>query len=399
MKTVAVMELKGFTRIADSLAMKMEYIGLTPERVRASIVEILSTSIKKTNDIQRCDRWFYVGGDTWFFVFDDLNEGVHFSSILLGTLFNAVTNKGLFYIKPSIAINVGNPKIQNGRFLDGDSILAYRVADKGMPYRLALVNNAVIQSVQYDWIKFSEKEEKIEDREIGDYTIKYINWKDLTAKHKLDVIMPDFDLPSLLLDGEVLFSESTQDAIYNLINQQNNSSNVVAFGGAVDIRQQMYMGYVKSLIAQAMQQNNFHISIMNYLPMERPELCYIWLETCMAFSELLKDKSICKLFVLPKESIRPISYHVFDNETVFLGLRSYSIQRGISTMSSSIMLRNKEIASRFENEFLESWRGIDTLDSKCYSNLRAKFSNINQKTVGAARDLINELLQYAESLK
>lgn len=399
MKTVAVMELKGFTRIADSLAMKMEHIGLTPERVRASIVEILSTIIKKTNDIQRCNQWFYVGGDTWFFVFDDLSEGVSFSSILLGTLFNAISNKGLFYIKPSIAINVGNPQIQNERFLDGDSILAYRVADKGTPYKLALVNNAVIQSVQYDWIEFSGKEEKIADREIGEYTIRYINWQDLTTKRKLDVIMPDFDLPSLLLDGEVLFCENTQDAIYNLISQQKNSSSVFAFGGAVDIRQPMYMDYVKSVIAQAMQQRDFHISIMNYLPMERPGLCYIWLETCMAFSELLKDKSICKLFILPKESIRPISYHVFDTETVFLGLRSYSVQRGISTMSSSIMLRNKKIALRFENEFAESWREIDTLDSKCYSNFRAKLGNIDQETVNVARDLVNELLQYAKSLK
>lgn len=399
MKTIAVMELKGFTRIADSLAMKMEHIGLTPERVRASIVEILTKIIKKTNDIQRCNQWFYVGGDTWFFVFDDLSEGVRFSSILLGTLFNAISNKGLFYIKPSIAINVGNPQIQNGRFLDGDSILAYRIADKGMPYKLALVNNAVIQSVQYDWIEFSGKEEKIEDKEIGEYTIRYINWQDLTTKCKLDVIMPDFDLPSLLLDGEVLFSENTQDAMYNLISQQKNSSSVFAFGGAVDIQQQMYMDYVKCIIAQAMYQSDFHISIMNYLPMERPRLCYIWLETCMALSELLKDKSICKLFVLPKESIRPISYHVFDTETVFLGLRSYSIQRGISTMSSSIMLRNRKIALKFENEFVESWREIETLDTKCYSNFRAKLNNIDQETVNVARDLVNELLQYAESLK
>lgn len=68
-------------------------------------------------------------------------------------------------------------------------------------------------------------------------------------------------------------------------------------------------------------------------------------------------------------------------------------------MSSSIMLRNKKIALRFENEFVESWREIDTLDSKCYSNFRAKLSNIDQETVNVARDLVNELLQYAESLK
>lgn len=51
----------------------------------------------------------------------------------------------------------------------------------------------------------------------------------------------------------------------------------------------------------------------------------------MMLSSLLGERSKCKLFTLPRECIRPISYHVFDKETVFLGLKSYSIQQGVST--------------------------------------------------------------------
>lgn len=397
MKTMAVMELKGFTQIADSLALKMDHIGLTPERVRASIVEILSTSIKRTNALQHCTQWFYVGGDTWFFIFDDLADGIRFSSMLLGVLFNAISSKGLFYIKPSIAINVGEPKIQNERFLDGDSILAYRIADKGTPYKLRLVNNAVMQSERYDWVIFSGAQEQIDDTN-EKYVIRDIDWQNIVMNLKLDVTMPDFDLPSLLLDGEVLFSENVHDAMYNLVKQQKNSSSVFSFGGPVDIRQPIYMDYVKGLITQAKKQSDFHVSIINYLPIEKPELCHIWLEVCMTLSELLKEKSICKLFVLQKESIRPISYHVFNDEVIFLGLRAYSVQRGISTMSSSIMFRNKKIASKFKDEFMESWRLIDNLDSKYYQKLLSTLSEITVESRNISRSLVGEIIQHAESL-
>ena len=35
MKAIAVMELKGFARMAKFLTLKMEGIGLSPERIRA----------------------------------------------------------------------------------------------------------------------------------------------------------------------------------------------------------------------------------------------------------------------------------------------------------------------------------------------------------------------------
>jgi hypothetical protein len=399
MQTIAVMELKGFTTMADVLSCKMKHIGIESARVRASIVKTVRISIDTAKALQQCNEWYYLGGDTWFFVFDNLKEGIGFSSLLMGLLLESVTKKGLFYIKPSITINMGKLEIQNGRFLDNCSILAYRVADKGLPFKLALLNDSILESQKYEWIKFVEDSERITEISGEKHNIRFLDWQNIVSNLNPSLAMPDFELPSFLLDGEMLFSENKEDAINNLINHQKKTSNVYTFGGPVDVQQSRYFDYVKSLIAQAISNKNYKIFILNYLPIEKPEICYIWIEICSFLSEVMKGKALCKLFVLRKDSMRPISFHVYDSEIVFLGLRSYSMEYGVTTMSSSVMFKNERIAKIFIDEFEGNWKNIASFDAKTYHKILSNFNEIDPETREKAREIINELKQYVEGLK
>jgi hypothetical protein len=141
--SIVIVELKGFSAMATILAKDVDVIGVTPERVRASIIETVNRIVDESMTGLMLGKRALLGGDTWGFTFQDVEEAVLFGSRALKTIQRMSTEKGFFYIKPSVAITVGDPKFQDDKFLDDDSIKAYRFADRGRPFNFYVTEEAI----------------------------------------------------------------------------------------------------------------------------------------------------------------------------------------------------------------------------------------------------------------
>lgn len=53
MQSILIIEFKGFTKISTSLAIKMEEITLSPEKIRAGIIEITNKLIENVSKIKK----------------------------------------------------------------------------------------------------------------------------------------------------------------------------------------------------------------------------------------------------------------------------------------------------------------------------------------------------------
>src|SRR5208282_5646574 len=129
-----IIELKGFTGIADSLSLRMEKVGITSERIRGAGIDIIENVFTIINKKIPYEYEKKIGGDTWILKFSNLEDAIKFGYFLFSTFVKYMNQNGIFFIKPVIAINIGEPKFKDDNFLDNTSIRTYRVADTGEPF-------------------------------------------------------------------------------------------------------------------------------------------------------------------------------------------------------------------------------------------------------------------------
>jgi hypothetical protein len=384
-----IIELKGFTGIADSLSLRMEKVGITSERIRGAGIDIIENVFTIINKKIPYEYEKKIGGDTWILKFSNLEDAIKFGYFLFSTFVKYMNQNGIFFIKPVIAINIGEPKFKDDNFLDNTSIRTYRVADKGEPFSLYVLDEAIIQSRHLSWVQ-------LENVKINglpeDQEVQLINWMEIKNIKNKPQIRDSISLPTLLLDSEIIYSETLNDSVNHIIHQQNSSHSVITFGGPVPFNTQNYKKYLINSIKLIKTKNDCTWTILSYIPLNEPLIGLTWLELCKRLSIQYPEKFTFSAFTLPDGQLRPFSYHIYDDSVVQIGLRSYSPQHGVSIMNAAIMIRNEKIAKRFKNEFLENLRKVGPIDDIKYAEISKSFRGINNQIRQEAFQTVDQLL-------
>ena len=390
MKSVVVMDLQGFSQLATGLALKMERINLNAERVRAITIQAVDKIIKETSVFVMPQLSSYIGGDTWGFVFHTAEDGVKFGCYFLRKFKAAVLNQGICHLKPSIAINVGEPVFKDGKFIDSDSIGAYTLADKGQPFDFYIHPSALLHVKPLEWVNIQLPLNPGGADSSGSSTLDWQNAK----LDGLAAIDPNITIPTLILDSDTNYSETAEDAILQIIHQQRQcSESVFAFGGPIPFGSSPYDEYIKETIALIRSNNHIHWTILSYIPKNGSLNSYAWLELCRRMEATHPGNFKFSAFLISGDQLRPFSFQIFDKQIVHIGLRKYSPSSGTPVMSSAIMLRNKTIASRFIDEFVENWRIVGGMDDKHYGELLSSISGVTNEVKKKAHQLVDECLR------
>lgn len=174
--------------------------------------------------------------------------------------------------------------------------------------------------------------------------------------------------------------------------QQESSETAQIFGGPAALGDPLYRAYVQHTIKLLKSEIGAKFTILSYLPLNEPKSSFTWLELCKKLSLFFPERFAFAAFPIPEGQLRPFSFHVYGKDTVHIGLRSYSAHRDTATLTSSIMLRNAKIASRFSTDFLENFRRIGRLDDTKYSNLVTSFSGLDQAARALAIKTVDEIV-------
>ena len=388
MVPILVMELRGFADMATQLSREIDEMGIDPERVRASGIDFVNKAIEEAKGTIEFKRKMHIGGDTWYFNFHMFDEAFYFAIRLLRQLLSLSITNGLYYLKPSIAIGFGDPKFQGDRFLDDDSINTYRVADNGKSFNFFAVGNAVTQCQAIIGISLgpSPKHDDLK------FPVKVIDWRAFEDTNPI----PEktfVNLPVLLLDSDVVYSDSPNEAVNNILRQQAHCKSALVFGGPVPFTDPIYRDYLRATLALLSNPEPVRKwTVLSYLPINELLYSYAWLELCRRLSIRYPDRYAFAAFTIPEGQLRPFSYHIYDSDCVHVGLRSFSTQRGTPTLSSSIMFKNRQIATRFSGEFMENFRSIGALTDDKYAVLLGEFGKIDATTRASAVRLAEQFL-------
>lgn len=371
--------------MSTSLARDMDRVAVTPERVRAGAIQIVDAVIASCSAVVPVVRAAHIGGDSWFIETATLEQALQFGVLLLRA-FEAKTTQGYYYLKPSLATGYGEPKLLNGKFLDDASIATYRAADAGKPFRYELVGEAVSVACQYPWVV--QATEVADDR-----TINVLEWRSSEPSADANPAETQVVLPQLLLDSEVLYSSTPAEAL-NVIQRHQAAAKVVhAFGGPVPLSSPLYRAYVKNSISLIREPAGPSLVVLSYVPQNEPETSFAWLELCRRLSIQYDNKYAFRAFAIPQGQLRPFSFQIFDDDTVHLGLRAYSPQKGTPTMSSAVMFKNRQIATRFKGEFIENWRALEAFDDDGFASLQKLLQGLTPSVKKAAMKDVDELLK------
>ncbi|WP_420862600.1 hypothetical protein [Algirhabdus cladophorae] len=379
------MELRGFSQSATDLARELESLEVTPERVRASGIEVVSQIIEKAKEVSSPSQSMHLGGDTWYWNFQEMGEAYQFALALLNGFKRSALEQGLYYLKPSMAIGFGDPKFDGPRFLDDASIETYKKADGGRSYTLFAVENAIAELATIGvpmapHPKFSD-----------DPNVRHIVWTKEPDPQSGEPAL-EISLPKLLLDSEVIYSETASGALANIVRQQERSGSALVFGGPGSLDDPVFRSYISNTIALLRSEKEVSLTVISYLPLNEIQSSYAWLELCRQMQIEFSDSFAFSAFAIPKGQLRPFSYHIYDHETVHIGLRAYSPQKGTPTLSSSIMLKNAKIAERFETEFMEHYRSLGQLSDKKYAELLGEMEGISNSEKNRVLKSVNEIL-------
>jgi hypothetical protein len=384
MKAILVMELRGFEAMAAQLAREGESVGITSERVRASSVALMNGILDKAAALHQPEVRFHVGGDTWYFNFKLLSEAVEFATELCRIAVNHALSFGTFYLKPSLAINLGKPKLDGERFLDDDSIAAYRVADGGKAFSIKAIGGALDELRRTDqWPK-----QEAEDTKLGPFA--EIDWQKIEPQRS-STELGQISIPRLLLDSDIQYSDSTEEAVEMMLRQQEQATHILSFGGPAPINQPLYRNYIKRTIASLRSDEAKKATILSYIPLDEPQNSFGWLELCRRLSYHYPGRFAFAAFSIPQGQLRPFAYHIYDNKRVYVGLRSFSPQRGTATLSAGIVFRSQHVAQRFRDELHENYRRIGAMDD-------TKFAAITSAMPGLTTELRRVVLADVESI-
>lgn len=391
MVAILIMEMKGFASLGGHLARGLETVGVSPERVRSAGINIIKGAVEKSMPAHHQGKTIHMGGDTWYFTFEEPEEALRFAYRLLSTLLNLAVEKGIFYLKPSLALIMGEPKFEEEFFLDDQSIAAYKTADTGEPYHFYVLGKAVEVVDNLPWVSLIPLEGGMGDA--GPAAL--VDWRNMTVD-KGEGAHPEafqVSLPTFLLESEVVYSHSTTEAIEYMTRQQQRSTSVLAFGGPVSLDSQIYTEYLRSTIRTLRDQPETSFTVLSYLPLDEAWCNYSWLELCRRLSRTYPSRYVFAAYAIPKGQLRPFSYHIYDSRIVHIGLRSFSPQKGTPTMKTAIMFRNSLIATRFKEEFLENWRRVGSLTEDKYKNLLASLKGLTPVMMKEASDVIDEIMK------
>jgi hypothetical protein len=373
MSGILFMEFKGFTAMASDLARGTAAVGVTPERIRASGITIVESLLRQASLSAMPTKTEHLGGDTWALVFGSLDDAATYGCAILRGFQAIASRRAIFFLKPSIAVGLGEPSWKNGRPLDNMSITTYQVADKGKPYELVLVGEAIPASLQYPWVKQGE-----ETIVAGvDLPLKCLDWQGSMPPRLAETEDVVIAIPPLLLDSEIIFSPTTRDAIGRLSSQQAVAQEVLAFGGPVPYDVPEYAAYLRDAIKRLRSGQDFALSTLTYIPGSEARYGYAWLELARRVRVECPNRFAPSAFILSGEQLRPLSYHVYDKDIVHLGLRSFVPQRGVETMSASFLFRNLSVADRFRAEFSQNWRRVGALDDDSFARLLQEFPSLS----------------------
>ncbi|MFA5905259.1 MAG: hypothetical protein WC836_15100 [Desulfobacula sp.] len=384
MQAITVIELKGFTELSDSLAFKMDEVSLTTERVRVGTIDLVRNLIGKLKETFPTNEDHYIGGDTLFITFNDIDVAIEFSIFLLKGCLDLVNNKGLYYLKPSVCVGYGELKTQDARFFDNTSIKTYRAADKGYPFTLwvagAEIVNHVKQSSKFIIEKFANEE------------LVKLRWREYSAPDGL-FSLPEINIPTLLLENEIIFSNSPEDAVSKIINYQNTAKSIYAFGGPIPSDIAYYSNYLNDTINLVTSDKTKNWNIISYLDFNDKKSCYYWLELARRLSILNPENYNFTAYIIPKNVLMPFSYQIYDEEIVHLGLRSYSLKLNRATMNASIIFKSKRIAERYTNEFIESYRKLGKFSDTDFTYLITKLGAIEGTIRKEGLELVEKLMK------
>lgn len=384
MQAILIYELKGFSKLSSDLALKMDEIGLTPERIRASTIDILKKAIDALRPAFKLNQDFYIGGDTFVFTFNTSEEATEFGCELNHRILNLVTEKGLYYLKPCACIGFGNLKLQDDRFLDDTSISTYRIADSGLPFILSLNGIKVIEDVEKAG-KFKLEIDK--EREIAK-----VYWKNYKSEKQI-IQQSEISIPSLLLDSEIIFSSTAEEAVKKIRQYQAEATRISAFGGPIPYESAFYNIYLKETIDIIKQNPKCKWTTISYLDINDKKSSYYWLELARRISLKFSDRFTFTAYVVPDGVLIPYSYQIYDDKIIHLGLRSYVPERNVATMNASIIFKNQKVALRYKDEFIESYRKLGTFTDERFAELVKSFSDLDKKTKKDCIDLVDDLLK------
>ncbi|MBN2466841.1 MAG: hypothetical protein JXD19_01710 [Deltaproteobacteria bacterium] len=387
MAAIIVLEMRGFADLASQLARDLDIIGASPARVRAAMIQIVTDTIALCKQKSPFMKMLHLGGDSWYFTFEDIEPAIRFACLFLTRIIRLVNENGLFYLKPSLALNIGEPTFDGERFLDDISIKTYRAADSGYPFRLCVLGKAIDYASKINWVQFKPTPDS-QPKEL-----QCIDWQNSSPPIDNDAADFPMRLPTLLLDSEVIYSDSTNEAVANIIRQQERAQSVFAFGGPVPYDSPIYRNYIRSTIAVLKNNPACKWTVLSYLPQNDPLYTYTWLELCRRFSLMFSDRYAFACLIVPEGQLIPFSYHIYDETTVHIGLRSFSPQRGTPSMSSAIVFRNSRIASHFKEEFLEKWRQVGPLSPDAFTDIFQKLKDITPEIKKSALDAVDEMFE------
>lgn len=379
------LEMRGFAALATQLAREMEEVGVTPDRVRSAGITIANGVLSEAASGIPVNNKMHLGGDTWCYVFDTADHALRFATRVLFRFLSLSTTHGVFYLKPSCAIGAGSPRFDGERFLDDDSIATYREADKGHAFKLVAVGRAIPALRALPWAKLSSEIEG------GLPTI--VDWQ--ASIHEADQqVQGAITLPALLLDSDIIYSQTTAEALSRVTIQQERSSLIEAFGGPVPLDVPIYRNYVRSFLATLQNNVECKWTLLSYLPLDEPLNTYAWLELGRRLTARFPERFAFSAFGIPVGQLRPFSYHIYDESIVHIGMRSFSPQRGTPTLSAGIMLRNRQIAHKFRDEFLEGYRRIGPFSEDVFAQLTKVLvglsPEIRKMAVNSVEALLNE---------
>jgi hypothetical protein len=171
-------------------------------------------------------------------------------------------------------------------------------------------------------------------------------------------------IPPLLLDSDVIYSDSAEKAINLILGEQAGSKEVFVFGGPPSLGETLYLRYVKESIKLIRNGNSpVKFAVMSYLPVNDSLTSTIWLEVCDRLARECPTSFRFGAFTIGDGQLRPFSYQVFDKQQVHIGLRGFNAFRATPTLSSAILLRNPRIAQLFADDFSQSFQAIGHLDT------------------------------------
>ncbi|MGH7147877.1 MAG: hypothetical protein ACREIJ_08270 [Nitrospiraceae bacterium] len=202
----------------------------------------------------------------------------------------------------------------------------------------------------------------------------------------------EVSLRSLLLDSEVIYSRSASEAVTNIVRQHSASHSICAFGGPVPLDVPYYKSYLRETLACLKRADGPRFSVLSYIPQNEPDTSFAWLELCRRLAIRYSDRFAFSAFAIPEGQLRPFSFQIFDQTTVHLGLRSYSIQLGTPTMSAAIMIRNRNIAERLYGEYVENYRKIGAISEKTLGELVSGLQSLTTTTKRECMTRVEELL-------